>query len=292
MNKFASLISINHRVLEPDCNSSPAGISSPPHLHCYDCIVIMSTTTIDEATADHSSPNSIDTLNTETNANDRAAATTQSISSFLSLPPEIRTMVYTQYFFLVSANQDGTFHFTYNVRHYSQLACITEAKQVHLICILLALCKQINQEARSLFWSSMTFRSGFPDSRLLQTSAHLFQVLPDLQRHPLVLSLRSIHHIQLELFYNEPSMFIFFKFWDLARFGSNNLELKLFWYGDPSNSRPLKHGPFCTSFNCERSLVINFFHKIRAYQRELEERNGSLELTREEKVKWLTELSS
>jgi hypothetical protein len=264
----------------------------PPHLHCHDCIVIMSTTTIDEAAVGHSTPDGIDTLNTETNVNDRAVATTQSVSSFLSLPLEIRNMVYNEYFLLVSANQDGTFHFIYNARHHSQLACITEATQIHLICTMLALCKQINQEARSLFWSSMTFRSGFPDSRLLQTSARLFQVLPDLQHHPLVFPLRSVHHIQLDLFYNEPSMFTLFKFWDLARFGSNNLELKLFWYGDPSNSRPLKHGPFCSSFNCERSLVIDFFHKIRAYQRELEEGNVSLELTTEEKLDWLTELSS
>jgi hypothetical protein len=250
------------------------------------------TTTTDEAGVDHSLPNGIDALKTEAGANDRASATTQSTSSFLSLSPEIRNMIYTEYFLLVSAKQDGTFHFTYNVRHHSQLACITEATQVHLICTLLALCKQINQEATSLFWSSMTFRSGFPDSRLLQTSAHLFQVLPDLQRHPLVLPLRSVHHIQLELFYDEPSMFILCKFWDLAKFGSNNLNLKLFWYGDPSDSRPLKHVPFCTSFNCERSLVIDFFHKIRAYQRELEERNVSLMLSKEEKLEWLTKLSS
>lgn len=87
-------------------------------------------------------------------------------------------------------------------------------------------------------------------------------------------------------------MSVLSKFWDLARFGSNNLKLKLVWYGDPSNPRPLKHGPLCTSVSCERSLVINFYHKIRALQRELEERNVSLALTGEEKLKLLTELSS
>jgi hypothetical protein len=155
----------------------------------------MSTTPSGEAAACHSLPGSIDILNTVVTAKNRVALTARSTSSFLSLPLEIRNIVYTEYFLLVSANQDGQFHFTYNTRHHPPLACITEAIQVHFKCSLLALCRQIKQEVRSLFWSSMTFKSACFDSRLLQTSARLVQILPDLQHHPLVAPLRSVHHI-------------------------------------------------------------------------------------------------
>ncbi|KAH0169092.1 hypothetical protein KCU67_g3211, partial [Aureobasidium melanogenum] len=209
-------------------------------------------------------------------------------SSFLTkLPQEIRHMIYREAFAMLSQIESGELLVVTSTkrkgrRKVAQTKILPKGKAPPLgIPSLFLVCKQIREEAKPIFWSSMTFICA-------SSVLYNFCVEKQLPHHrrkeniPALFPVQLVRNIEVWIPRNVvPSLSVLKRLWALAKVAHDSLNLKIRLYNMKNEGEPL--------YYLKNGSALALYHQIREYQTWRKQRGMSLDVQDTEFCTWFTE---